>query len=85
MFTKKTQIKKAIIPKIDDITLPIEEEFEIYSKYSIINHEHLINYIKLLQPIELKALRIAKNSLNTSFNIELSNGFKEYLDKNEIN
>jgi hypothetical protein len=46
----------------------------------------IIEYISLLNEIELKALKIAKNHLKTSFNIYKSNGFQKFLNnKNNKN
>ena len=40
----------------------------------------IIEYISLLNEIELKALKIAKSHLKTSFNIYKSNGFQKFLN-----
>lgn len=43
------------------------------------NNELIANYINSLNTIELKALEIAKNQLQSSFDIEKSIGFLEFL------
>jgi hypothetical protein len=40
----------------------------------------IVEYISLLNEIELKALKIAKSHLKTSFNIYKSNGFQKFLN-----
>ncbi len=40
-------------------------------------------YMEQLEPIQKKALDIAKNHLGTSFNISKSNGFVEWKKKNK--
>ena len=42
-------------------------------------NELIANYINSLNAIELKALEIAKNQLQSSFDIEKSIGFLEFL------
>uniref|UniRef100_A0A6C0H4T8 Uncharacterized protein n=1 Tax=viral metagenome TaxID=1070528 RepID=A0A6C0H4T8_9ZZZZ len=42
-------------------------------------------YVSEMTPIERKAMEIAKNHLGTSFNIEKSNGFREFLKKKNYN
>ena len=42
------------------------------------------NYINSLNNIELKALEIAKKQLESSFDIEKSIGFLEYIKNNKI-
>lgn len=47
---------------------------------NISNNDELINcYVNSLNVIELKALEIAKNQLQSSFDIEKSIGFLEFL------
>tara|TARA_B100001094_G_C17697370_1_gene561005 strand:- start:173 stop:355 length:183 start_codon:yes stop_codon:yes gene_type:complete len=43
------------------------------------NNELIANYINSLNTIELKALEIAKQQLQSSFDIEKSIGFLEFL------
>tara|TARA_A100001011_G_scaffold282236_1_gene292391 strand:- start:763 stop:951 length:189 start_codon:yes stop_codon:yes gene_type:complete len=43
------------------------------------NNELIANYINSLNPIELKALEIAKQQLQSSFDIEKSIGYLEFL------
>tara|TARA_B100000287_G_scaffold293139_1_gene276495 strand:- start:425 stop:604 length:180 start_codon:yes stop_codon:yes gene_type:complete len=43
------------------------------------NNELITNYINSLSPIELKALEIAKQQLQSSFDIEKTIGFLEFL------
>lgn len=45
------------------------------------NSEMQNKYIKSLKPIELIALNIAKENLETSFYLEKSIGFLEYVKK----
>lgn len=49
-----------------------------------VNIEHLIQiYISQLNEIEKKVLTIAKEHLETSFSIEKSIGFKQWLKNNK--
>ena len=43
------------------------------------NNELIANYINSLSPLELKALEIAKQQLQSSFDIEKSIGYLESL------
>lgn len=43
------------------------------------NNELIASYINSLNPIELKALEIAKQQLQSSFDIEKSIGYLEFL------
>ena len=43
------------------------------------NNELITSYINSLNPIELKALEIAKQQLQSSFDIEKSIGYLEFL------
>jgi len=43
--------------------------------------KHIQTYISQLSDIEKKVLSIAKDHLETSFSIEKSLGFKEWLEK----
>lgn len=43
--------------------------------------KHIQTYISQLSDIEKKVLSIAKDHLDTSFSIEKSLGFKEWLEK----
>ena len=47
------------------------------------NSELVEIYMDQLEPIQRKALDIAKNHLGTSFNISKSNGFVEWKKKNK--
>ena len=47
------------------------------------NSEIVEIYMDQLEPIQRKALDIAKNHLGTSFNISKSNGFVEWKKKNK--
>jgi len=46
--------------------------------------KHIQTYISQLSDIEKKVLSIAKDHLETSFSIEKSLGFKEWLEKQTI-
>ena len=43
------------------------------------NNELIANYINSLSPLELKALEIAKQQLQSSFDIEKSIGYLDFL------
>ena len=45
--------------------------------------KHIQTYISQLSDIEKKVLSIAKDHLETSFSIEKSLGFKEWLEKQQ--
>ena len=47
--------------------------------------KHIQTYISQLSDIEKKVLSIAKDHLETSFSIEKSLGFKEWLEKQTNN
>lgn len=47
------------------------------------NNKLIEEYINSLSDIEKKALEIAKKNLETSFNIEKSNGFIKWLNSND--
>ena len=47
--------------------------------------KHIQTYISQLYDIEKKVLSIAKDHLETSFSIEKSLGFKEWLEKQTNN
>ena len=47
------------------------------------NNDLITNYIKSLNKMELKALEIAKEQLESSFDIEKSIGYLEFLKVNE--
>lgn len=50
------------------------------------NKDIVINYIETLTNIEKKALEIAINNLESSFDIEKSIGFLEFMKKiNDVN
>ena len=46
--------------------------------------KHIQTYISQLSDIEKKVLSIAKDHLETSFSIEKSLGFKEWLEKQTL-
>jgi hypothetical protein len=54
------------------------------SKYSEEEKEKIIEYLKTLTDIEIKALKIAKTMLMTSFNIVRSNGYNAWLKNNSL-
>jgi hypothetical protein len=55
-----------------------KKEVNIYSK------EIIDKYISTLTPIEIKTMKIAKEKLQTSFDIEKSIGFLEWIKKNKL-
>tara|TARA_A100001015_G_C14417160_1_gene491513 strand:+ start:107 stop:310 length:204 start_codon:yes stop_codon:yes gene_type:complete len=57
--------------KNDNIKDNIENKIELLKK----------EYLKTLKPIELIALNIAKKNLETSFSLEKSIGFLDYIKK----
>lgn len=63
-----------------------KECFEENKKVFIHDDSELINeYLNSLNDIELKALKIAKEHLKTSFNIRKCNGFQEYIKTKKNN
>ena len=61
------------------LNLPIPN---IVSSYDLKEKELVFNYLKQLDEHHKKAYLIAFEHLGTSFNIYRSNGFKEWLSKN---
>ena len=55
-----------------------EERFE-YKEQTLLDE-----YIATLSVIELKALKIAQKQLESSFNLEKSVGFLDYIDKRTL-
>jgi len=51
---------------------------EIVKKYSLEKQEEIFNYLSELDEHHKKAYEIAFNHLESSFNIYMSNGFKEW-------
>ena len=47
-----------------------------------ITNKHIKKYIKSLSKDELAVLQIAKDELETSFNIQKSIGFKKWIQRN---
>lgn len=60
-----------------DISLIDDENLTQDEKYKV------IQYLKTLKPIEIKAFKIAKNHLKTSFNILKSNGYIDWCSENQ--
>ena len=57
-------------------------KYNIKIKYYITNMDKLIEeYLKTLSEKELKAYNIAKDHLQSSFNIKKSNGYLEWVKK----
>lgn len=44
---------------------------------------NILNYLEQLTPLQRKAYEIAKEHLKTSFDIERSNGFNEWVNGNK--
>ena len=62
---------------------------EMFEEKDLINYDEetkndIIAYISSLNENEIKALKIAKSHLKTSFNIYKSNGFQDFLKHKNI-
>ena len=73
----------------DKIPIPFQELDLIIpsyvKEYSYENQKEIYEYLKQLNILEKKAFKIAQNHLGTSFHIGRSNGFKDWMKKNETN
>jgi hypothetical protein len=61
-------------------------ECELPNNFYDLDHQiqiNIINYLEQLNTIEVRAYGIAKSHLGTSFNILRSNGYNDWLKKNE--
>ena len=67
-------------------TLVAHQQTLVASQQTLVAQQqtHLDEYIAQLNSIEKIVLQIAKEHLETSFSIEKSIGFKEWLKKNQI-
>ena len=61
-----------------------EQEQEQEERFKHKEQTLLDEYIATLSVIELKALKIAQKQLESSFNLEKSVGFLDYIDKRTL-
>ena len=66
--------------EFENLHIPISE---IVKSYTYKQQEEILNYLKSLDEYDKKAYLIAFNHIGSSYNIYKSNGFKEFLKKNE--
>ena len=64
----------------ESLKLPIPE---IITSYSLEKQQLIFNYLNEMDEYDKKAYEIAFHHLGSSYNIERSNGFKEWLEKNK--
>lgn len=60
-----------------------QNEIKVFIEKLKCNNNNIKNYIESLNAIDHKALEIAIEELESSFNIEKSIGFIEYMKSNE--
>lgn len=64
-------------------TRPFGEEDLPSKSYDPATILKIHEYLRQLSPIQLKAYRIAKRHLGSSFNLIKSNGYTEWLEENK--